>query len=242
MTYSRAVRWLKIGLPLLALLLLSAVFLLPRDKGFDVGLIYSTADLLALGEGLTVSNPRFTGSTEAGEPFIVTAVAAVPDGPDPSLVTLEAPRAEIEQAGRLITLTAATGVLRPKESRLALSGGVMLVTSDGYRVSTDRIEADIKAGALTAPGPVRARGPQGAIEAGSFRAERGLRPDPGAGLDAGPDADPSADPSAPAASGALPAGDRIWFENRVKVTYAPVPRLAGGVDGGASDIVGGGEK
>ena len=63
------VRWLKVGLPLVALGLLTALFLFPRQTGFEGGLVYSTADLIALGEGMTVSNPRFSGSTEAGEPF-----------------------------------------------------------------------------------------------------------------------------------------------------------------------------
>ncbi|MFT6773807.1 MAG: lipopolysaccharide export system protein LptC [Paracoccaceae bacterium] len=237
MNYSRAVRWLKIGLPLLALGLLSAVFLLPRDTGFDGGLIYSTADLLKLGEGLTVSNPRFTGTTEKGEPFVVSAVAAIPDGPDPTLVTLDAPRAEIDQSGRSITLTSAAGSLRPKDNTLALTGGVTLVTSDGYRVTTDRIEANIKDGAMRAPGPVRAVGPQGAIEAGSFRAERAPKTKPDAGsLTDGQPAEP------PAATGALSVGDRIWFENRVKVTYAPAPRRTGETDGGASGAAGRGKE
>lgn len=233
MLYSKLVRWLKIGLPLLALGLLSAVFLLPRENGFDGGLIYSTADLLALGEGLTVSNPRFTGSTEQGEPFVVSARTATPDGPDPKEVVLDAPDAEIDQAERTITLTAATGTLLPKESRLSLSGGVTLVTSDGYEVTTDAVDANIKTGTLDAPGPVRAVGPQGSIEAGSFRAERAPRAKDGA---------------APAATTGLSVGDRFWFENRVKVTYAPAPRTvdpseaAGGLGDDAPGKAGGGTE
>ena len=56
--YSRAVRWLKIGLPLLALALLSTIFLVPREVSFEGGLVYTSADLLALGEGLAVTRPR----------------------------------------------------------------------------------------------------------------------------------------------------------------------------------------
>lgn len=223
MTYSKIVRWLKIGLPLLALGLLSAVFLLPRDHGFDGGLIYSTADLLALGEGLTVSNPRFTGTTEEGEPFVVSATSATPDGPDPEKVVLASPEATVDQDARSVVLTAVTGTLLPKESRLMLSGDVMLVTSDGYKVTTGYVDANIKTGALDAPGPVRAVGPQGAIEAGSFRAVR-------------------ADRAAPAATTGLPVGDRIWFENRVKVTYAPAPRGPGGAGGVSPGSAGGGSE
>jgi lipopolysaccharide export system protein LptC len=228
MTYSKFVRWFKIGLPLLALGLLSAVFLLPRDNGFDGGLIYSTADLLALGEGLTVSNPRFTGTTEEGEPFVVSAVTATPDGPDPKEVVLASPEAKVDLDGRSVVLTAATGTLLPKESRLSLSGGVTLITSDGYKVTTDAVDANIKSGALDAPGAVRAVGPQGAIEAGSFRAERAPKVKAGA---------------TPAATKDLSVGDRIWFENRVKVTYAPAPEAAMPTKGtGGSGGVGSGNE
>ena len=204
MTYSRFVRWLKIGLPLVALAILSAVFLLPKEKGFDGGLIYSTAALVALGEGMTVDNPRFTGATKQGEPFVVSADNAVPDGPDPTLIVLAAPRASFDQAERSVSLAAREGKLRPKDQILQLSGHVRLETTDGYVVETNWVEADIRAGAVRAPGKVRAMGPGGAIEAGSFRAER-----PG-GVSA----------EAGAANG-LSQGDRFWFENGVKVTYAP---------------------
>ncbi len=222
-TYSRIVRWLKIGLPLLALGLLSAVFLLPRDHGFDGGLIYSTADLLALGEGLTVSNPRFTGTTEEGEPFVVSAATATPDGPDPKQVVLAAPEASIDQKDRSVSLTAAEGTLLPKESRLMLTGGVTLVTSDGYEVTTAQVNANIKTGTMDAPGPVRAVG-QG------FHESRHI----GSAVRAPKTADP-------AATGGVPVGDRIWFENRVKVTYAPAPRGTGDAGGVSPGNAGGGD-
>lgn len=207
-SYSHIVRWAKIGLPLAALGILSSLFLLPRDQSLDGGLIFSTADLVALGEGMAVSNPRFTGNTDDGEPFVVRADSATPDGPDPTEVALAAPRADLEQADRSVTLTAATGVLRPDEGRLSLGGGVRLATTDGYVVTADAVEADVKAGRVSSPGPVFAEGPQGAIEAGSFRAER-LDKD---ALDAD------------AANRGLSAGDRFWFENGVKLTYDPRPR------------------
>ncbi|MEC9432264.1 MAG: LPS export ABC transporter periplasmic protein LptC [Pseudomonadota bacterium] len=218
--YSRLVRWLKIGLPLLALALLSSLFLIPQDKVFEGGLVYSTADLISLGEGLQVTNPRIEGATAAGEPFVVEADSATPDGPDPSLVELARVRGAFEQgageAAREIRLTAETGRLRPREQALSLSGAVRLETSDGYVVTTDRVSADLRAGRAEAPGPVRAEGPQGSIEAGSFRAERGPH---GAGAAGGDGADPAA--AAEAKLGAPRPGDYLWFENGVRVVWKP---------------------
>ncbi|MGM0585380.1 MAG: LPS export ABC transporter periplasmic protein LptC [Pseudomonadota bacterium] len=204
--YSRVVRGLKIGLPLLALALLSAIFLLPREHTFDGGLVYSDADLVALGEGLSVSNPRIEGATEAGEPFVVEAERATPDKPDPEEVELEQVRASYTQAeGREIRLQAKEGFLRPREGRLSLEGEVRLETSDGYRVETEAVSADLEAGSAEAPGPVRAEGPSGVIESGSFRARRV----------AGEGEDESL--------GGLSPGDYLWFEDGVRVRWSPQP-------------------
>lgn len=207
--YTRTVRGLKIGLPLLALALLSAIFLIPHKQEFDGGLVYTDADLLKLGEGLSVSNPRIEGATAAGEPFVVEAERATPDSPDPEQVDLEAVRAAFAQSeGREIRLSARQGTLRPRAETLSLRGGVTLETSDGYEVETGAISADLSEGTADAPGPVVARGPQGSIESGSFRARRV----------ASPEGEEAAQPL-----DGLPPGDYLWFENGVRVRWTPQP-------------------
>jgi lipopolysaccharide export system protein LptC len=204
--YSRVVRGLKVGLPLLALALLSAIFLLPREQAFDGGLVYTDADLLALGEGLAVENPRIEGATTDGEPFVVEADRAVPDSPDPAQVDLEDVRATFAQDGRRIRLSARAGTLRPRDQTLALEGDVRLETSDGYRVETEAIRADLAAGSAVSPGRVLAEGPQGSIEAGAFRARR-VRELP--------------EGEAPEALDGLSPGDYLWFEKGVRVRWRP---------------------
>lgn len=202
--YSRLVRWLKIALPVLGLALLSTIFLLPRDSGFDGGVVRNSADLLALGQGLTVSRPRISGATEAGEPFVVQAERATPDGPDPSEVELDGVTAEFAQAeGREIRLAADVGRLRPRAQTLSLQGAVRIETSDGYLVLTERLEADLKAGEVVAPGPVEASGPQGSIAAGAFRGRRA-----------------TAQGDAPALGGPSP-GDYLEFDGGVRVIWRP---------------------
>ena len=106
--------------------------------------------------------------------------------------------AEIDMAdGRKVTLTALAGTLRPKADTLSLTGGVKVVTSDGYVIVTETADADVKSGRLVAPGPVDAKGPRGSIASGSFRMRR---------------ADDKDDDA---------SGDFFWFENRVKVTFVP---------------------
>ena len=167
--YTRLVRGLTSALPLLALALLAGLFLLPRETRLDGLVIETSADLLALGEGLAVTRPRIAGSTAEGEPFVVTADRAVPDGPDPAEVTLERVRAEFLQAeGRGIVLSAEAGALRPKARTLSLSGEVALDTSDGYRVRTDRLSAGLDETRIVSDGAVQADGPPGHLTAGGM--------------------------------------------------------------------------
>lgn len=178
--YSRAVRVLRILLPLGALGLMSSVFLVTRDT-FPAGIRFSASDFEALDDGLRLTAPRFSGTTEAGEPFMISADWALPDAPDPTEIRLHAIAARIEMAdGRTAELGAAEGLLRPKAQTVALRGGVVLTTSDGYEARTESAQVDLRARTLTAPGAVSAEGPLGRIEAGRLdmiRPERSENPD-----------------------------------------------------------------
>lgn len=118
-------------------------------------------------------NPRFAGATSEGLPFSVTADWALPDAPDPTEVQLGDLQGEIiVDSGETLRLTAATGDYRPKDRLLTLGGGVVVTTSDGYRMTADAARADIDRQTLVVDGPVRGEGALGAIDAASMRAER----------------------------------------------------------------------
>jgi lipopolysaccharide export system protein LptC len=186
--WSNAVRILKIGLPLAALGLVLLIFVAPRDRfSIDLGsLDYSFED------GLRLENPRFSGADAAGRPFALTAEWALPDGPDPETVALGPLNGETRlEDGRVVTLSAGGGEIRPKARALSLSDGVVVETSDGWRVTAPAASADLEAETMAAEGPVEGTGPSGALEAGAMRAAR--RAD----------------------------GDYIWFEQGVRLRITP---------------------
>ena len=192
--YSRVVAWMKVLLPLGAVAVIAALFLSAQKSG-DLSDIFTAEELVTLGAGLRLDNPRFAGVTEEGEPYAIRADWALPDSAMPRLVDLERPSAEIElKDGRTIAASAASGRMRREEKTLVLKGGVVLDTSDGYRVESDLIEIDLDAKTANGPGPVIGTGPRGEIQAGSFRAS--------AGKDGERDG-------------------KIWFENRVRLVFIP---------------------
>lgn len=200
--HTRWVQWLKIALPLLAVGLIAAMFLIPRER-VEGGL--TAAQIAALGAGLKLDNPRFSGATDDGEPYEITAAWALPDSAMPDVIDLDQPKGRIVTNGSgLVTVEALKGVFVRSAESLTLNGGVVIVTADGYRFETESAELDVAGRSVTSPGAVRITGPFGSIEAGSMRAT---------------------DPAGPEESGDVPAGmsgaARIWFENRVRMVILP---------------------
>lgn len=169
--YSLAVRWMKVLLPILAVILIGLIFLSGRTRDAVV-VTENITNAAALGAGLKLENPRFAGATENGDPFVVTAASALPDGAAPDRVDLDQPTGELHMGSdRIITVTSKTGRLFRKSERLMLEGDVLLVTSDGYTVKTEAVDMDLDNRSAVLPKAVAATGPSGSISANSVRIE-----------------------------------------------------------------------
>lgn len=155
---------MKILLPIGALVVIGAIFLIGRDRAtiFDAE---TAAQLAAVSTGMRLDNPRFSGLTDEGDPFVITADWALPDGAMPNRIALEKPVGTLRSGGQVLKVTAETGELLREEERLHLGGSVVMESSDGYRIVTEGVDIDLSARSATAPTRLRADGPQGSIEA-----------------------------------------------------------------------------
>jgi lipopolysaccharide export system protein LptC len=168
--YSRTVTLLKVALPLAALALLSTLFLLSRAMKTDTPIPFAEKEVQERLRDQQITGPFFSGTTTGGDQMSFSAE---------KLVTLQgrvgANRAE-DVSASLETAAGATFQLHADVAELdiagdaaELTGEVSLLSSTGYRVTSDQITALISALDVTAAGGVKATGPLGQLTAEKMR-------------------------------------------------------------------------
>ncbi|MEH6836869.1 MULTISPECIES: LPS export ABC transporter periplasmic protein LptC [Falsihalocynthiibacter] len=173
-TYSIFIFWAKITLPLLALALLSTVFLLARpiDPGNAIPFAKVNVEELAREKGITA--PNYSGITRDGTTISISANSAKPQpNGDRSTITTEGFNAEFElPEGAIVTLESETGVINTDTQSARLEGNVRVVSSVGYVVRSEQVDASISDARFSSTVPISAVGPGGKITAGSMELVR----------------------------------------------------------------------
>jgi lipopolysaccharide export system protein LptC len=174
--YARLVRVLRYALPAIAALMVALVVAWPQLIGGGAGLIAPVleSDQLEGADGLRMSNPRYVGRTSDAEPIGVSAASAYVNPAQPDRIHLQQVAAEIARAGqRDLQLLAGAGIYDRAAEDVDLSGGVELITSDGYRFETPSVFLNLQRGQGIGSEPIAGAGPSGTIAAERFEFEDG---------------------------------------------------------------------
>lgn len=165
--YSRFVAWMKIILPLIALGLLSTLFLISRSIDPTQAIPISEIDLAQRAEDEGATNAAFAGMTAGGDQIAFAAVTARPDPDDPRLIEAETITARIMlKSGARIDIVSDRADLHQNDYTATLDGAVRLQTTTGYDIRTDRLEAKLDTLFAQTPGPISGTGPPGDLTAG----------------------------------------------------------------------------
>jgi lipopolysaccharide export system protein LptC len=167
-THTRVVGWLKVALPLMALAILSTLFLVADRIDPDDALPYAEVDVEDLAREPRMTAPSYAGTTSDGGALTLTAEEARPEAEG---AAAEARGLRLELAtpdGGRTELRAATAVMDQSARQVVLSGGVTLTTETGYRLDTAEVAAKLDRSSLQSSGEVRAIGPAGEISAGGM--------------------------------------------------------------------------
>lgn len=166
--YSRLVAWLKVLLPLMALLLLSTLFILSRNVDPTTTLPFADTEVDERLRGQQITGPVFSGTTEGGDLVMVSAGRMSTRGGLKN--NAEDFSAQIDLAtGARVILSSDEGQFDLTNSVSRLVGNVVVTTSTGYKVTSDAVEANFDALSLQSPGPVAGTGPIGTLDAGTMR-------------------------------------------------------------------------
>ncbi len=172
-TYSRFVAWLKVLLPVLALILLSTMFLISHTIDPNKALAFADVDLDDLAENQRVTRPKFSGVTEDGAAMSFAADTAQPDPDNPANYSVIGMNAEIATPdGGEVLITAGRADVKRDENMLEMTGGVILETSTRYHIEAEGLRAALDRTWAESIGPVHASGPGGVITAGQITLER----------------------------------------------------------------------
>ena len=198
--HTRLVGWAKIILPVLALTLLSSLFLISNRIGPEDAIKYTDAGFIERLDQDRITGATFSGVTASGGTFALRTTEVLPgtatqpgQAPDSGRVngvsgTLTA------KGGAKTDLVADAAQITDSGQQATLTGNVMVKTTTGYQITTDLLQTDQKRGTLTSPGPVRALGPNGTLTADR--------------MTFGPKQDGT-------------PGDELLFNGRVKLLYGP---------------------
>lgn len=165
--HSRIVVILKITLPLVALAILSSLFLFSAPIDPEDAIPYADVEIAD-----RLAQPRMTGAgfstvTSDGATLTLTAEAATPQvggalvsGLKGLMETPDGARTEI---------TAAKGALDRVKGLLRLTDGVGLQTSQGYSIHSEEVSIAIDRSLVESPGTVQATAPMGELTSGGMR-------------------------------------------------------------------------
>ena len=168
--HTRLVNWAKVILPLMALGLLSTLFLFARG-GSEPGEI-PFARINDLAREQRINAPEFSGVATDGSIIEVTARSAQPiEGRLDSLSITEPSLTLDALDGTSLTIVAGEGVLDGRSNEARLSGLARVETTSGYLMETNGLFADLSSGRIVSDGALKILAPFGEIEAGQVEIE-----------------------------------------------------------------------
>jgi len=160
--YSQLVSALKIGLPLLAVVLVSLIGAWPY-------LTFQKTGAKIDKNQTAMVNARYFSRDRQDRPFSMTAKSATEVPNQTNLVDLVRPEAEMTQTnGSWLTVTSERGRYNQDDGRLLMLDNVHLLRDDGFEFVTDEAEIDTKSGNAWGDHKVIGQGPSGEIHAEGF--------------------------------------------------------------------------
>ena len=168
--HSRLVFWLKIVLPIVAICILSTLFLMSHSVRPEDAIPYANVDVATLIREPRLTAPVFAAMTADGAALSLKARAArvgSADGATASQISDLTGLLETPDGGKT-NLTAQLAVLDQSAQVAVLTGAVQMSNSAGYVIDSQKLRVALDKTSIDSPGTITAVGPVGTITAGSM--------------------------------------------------------------------------
>ena len=158
----------KLGLPLAAVLLLSAIVLWPEFSRLGEQGRTSFRRIFSVeAESGRMLDPHYRGVDERSRPYTITATWATQASPN--RVDLGDPKGDmVLESGNWLQVQAKQGVFIQRSELLDLSHDVVLYRDDGTTLRTETAAIDVKQGAASSNDRTHAEGPFGTLDSQGF--------------------------------------------------------------------------
>lgn len=168
--HTRTVAWLKVALPLVAIGLLSTLFLLSRSVDPTVAVPFADNEVRERLLNRQVTGPYFSGTTSNGDQIdFIAKTVTTPDGLTGANIA-EDVFVKIDMAsGSQITVKSDQGLFDLAGDQSELVGNVVVNASTGYVIYSEKVVSRVSQLDLSSPDTVHANGPGGTLTAGAMR-------------------------------------------------------------------------
>lgn len=168
--HSRLVAVLKLALPLLALVILSTLFLFSRGIDPEDAIPYAQVDVEDRLREPRMTGAGYSGVTADGAAITLSAAEATP-GADGGTASVLQGRLETAD-GAATDIVALSATIDNATRQLELAGGVELRSSAGYLIEAAGFALALDRTWLESRGAVSAQGPMGQLTANGLRLDR----------------------------------------------------------------------
>ena len=171
--HSRMVRMLRIAVPVIVILAMTAIVAVSIFNPFRMLLPKLPVDmgnLVVSGTKITMESPHLSGYSPDQRPYELWAKTATQDLTDPDHVDLKALRAKVLMEDRTtVTLDARNGLFDTKQQLLDLHKDILLQSSTGYEARLSQAFVDIVKGTVTSEEHVAVKLLNGTLTADRLR-------------------------------------------------------------------------
>ena len=165
--HDKLVRTLAVALPAAVGVLFAIMLLSPLSPRGEVSFLLDRNRVSIVEDRLRVESAMYRGQDDQGRPFSITAGSAVQHSAANPVVTLRDLVARILLDQGPAVLTAGAGNWNMRDEQVRVFGPVVFAAADGYRMTAENVDLDIRAKRMVSRGRV-----DGRVPAGTFAADR----------------------------------------------------------------------